>query len=431
MKNGQETGIDCGGPTCPSCPTCNDGIKNAQETGVDCGGPTCAPCNAACVNGTLTMVFDNYPQETRWEITSLTGQVLFSGNNYTGPLSTKNVSVCLPAGVCYRLKMIDSFGDGMCCTYGNGSYKLVFNGTTLASGAQYGASETKEFCVSGGPNPPAATCTDGIKNGTETAVDCGGQTCPACPTCTDGVKNGQETSIDCGGPTCIVCPTCTDGVKNGQETGIDCGGPTCLPCNPAGACVQAVLTIVTDNFPQENTWKLLNSAGQQIYSGGPYQVSSQTNNINVCLFKGQCYTFVINDSYGDGMCCSYGNGSYKIVYNGATLFSGNQFAASDSKQFCMPASNIEAAQTNENINFSIYPNPVQDLLYIRMSAQVNVDEEVNYEVFDLMGRKVKWGKMNLSTVNSIETSAMIQGTYLLRLSGAKEVLYNAKFQVID
>jgi hypothetical protein len=25
-------------------------------------------------------------------------------------------------------------------------------------------------------------------------------------------------------------PTCTDQVKNGEETGVDCGGPNCQPC---------------------------------------------------------------------------------------------------------------------------------------------------------------------------------------------------------
>jgi hypothetical protein len=51
------------------------------------------------------------------------------------------------------------------------------------------------------------------------------------PTCTDGIKNGGEIGIDCGGPTCPSCPqTCTDGVMNGDETGVDCGGATCPPC---------------------------------------------------------------------------------------------------------------------------------------------------------------------------------------------------------
>ncbi len=78
---------------------------------------------------------------------------------------------------------------------------------------------------------PAPTCDDGIQNGDETGVDCGGSECPDCiPTCDDGVQNGDETGIDCGGSDCPVCPTCDDGIQNGDETGIDCGGSSCDAC---------------------------------------------------------------------------------------------------------------------------------------------------------------------------------------------------------
>jgi len=57
--NGEETGIDCGGPDCPVCPTCSDGIQNGDETGIDCGGTTCdicATCDDGIQNGTETDV---------------------------------------------------------------------------------------------------------------------------------------------------------------------------------------------------------------------------------------------------------------------------------------------------------------------------------------------------------------------------------------
>jgi hypothetical protein len=48
--NGNETGVDCGGPECADCiPTCDDGIMNGEETGIDCGGPDCPlPCKTIC-----------------------------------------------------------------------------------------------------------------------------------------------------------------------------------------------------------------------------------------------------------------------------------------------------------------------------------------------------------------------------------------------
>ena len=77
-----------------------------------------------------------------------------------------------------------------------------------------------------------ATCSDGIQNGNETGVDCGGS-CPKCgpPKC--------RTDADCAaGSSCFMflCrvnpPTCVDGIQNGDETGVDCGGATCPKCGP-------------------------------------------------------------------------------------------------------------------------------------------------------------------------------------------------------
>ncbi|MEN8185967.1 MAG: hypothetical protein ABFR05_02425 [Bacteroidota bacterium] len=46
--------------------------------------------------------------------------------------------------------------------------------------------------------------------------------------CFDGIQNGDETGVDCGG-SCTPCPTCDDGIQNGDETSVDCGG-SCNPC---------------------------------------------------------------------------------------------------------------------------------------------------------------------------------------------------------
>jgi len=53
------------------------------------------------------------------------------------------------------------------------------------------------------PNHTESSCDDGMQNGDETGIDCGGN-CPACPACHDGMQNGDETGIDCGGR----CPEC-------------------------------------------------------------------------------------------------------------------------------------------------------------------------------------------------------------------------------
>ena len=49
LKNGEEIGVDCGGPICKPCATCSDGIQNQKETSIDCGG-SCSAC-PACSDG--------------------------------------------------------------------------------------------------------------------------------------------------------------------------------------------------------------------------------------------------------------------------------------------------------------------------------------------------------------------------------------------
>ena len=245
-------------------PTCDDGIQNGGETGIDCGGPNCEPCVCHGVEVTVSLTFDNYPEETSWQISD-GGTVLASGGTYPTAPDGSSLAVveCLPEA-CYTFTIFDSYGDGICCGYGNGSYSVSDEfGNILASGASFASSEATDFCVSsptdptcddgilngdetgvdcGGSCPACATCDDGILNGDETGVDCGGS-CAACPTCNDGILNGDETGVDCGG-SCAACATCDDGLQNGDETGIDCGG-SCDPCE-TGPCSYGVIN--TANF---------------------------------------------------------------------------------------------------------------------------------------------------------------------------------------
>ena len=160
----------------------------------------------------------------------------------------------------------------------------VCDGVGSCVGCVVGAQCGGLLCASNRCVPPS--CIDQIKNGAETSVDCGGAACGPCndgksclhasdcasglcsgtpracqtPSCTDGVRNGAETDVDCGGTCPTPCgpskgckldadclgnrcsgslclPACNDGVKNGSETGLDCGGHACAPCSNEGGCV--------------------------------------------------------------------------------------------------------------------------------------------------------------------------------------------------
>jgi hypothetical protein len=93
-----------------------------------------------------------------------------------------------------------------------------------------------------------------------------------------------------------------------------------------------VLELKTDNYGSETSWVLKKSDGTLVSDGNGY--SSNTNyNLPTCVDDG-CYQFSIADSYGDGICCSYGQGSYTLKLNGATVGSGGQFTNVETKDFC-------------------------------------------------------------------------------------------------
>ncbi len=111
------------------------------------------------------------------------------------------------------------------------------------------------------PCSEAGMCDMGVCTAEPRCVECledahcgAGHTCEpgnVCSRCDDGVKNGDETDVDCGG-SCLLCPgtcnvdadcpggycwqgscaRCDDGIQNGDETGIDCGllGGHCPIC---------------------------------------------------------------------------------------------------------------------------------------------------------------------------------------------------------
>ncbi|MEC9303145.1 MAG: hypothetical protein VYD59_01740, partial [Bacteroidota bacterium] len=86
------------------------------------------------------------------------------------------------------------------------------------------------------------------------------------------------------------------------------------------------LEILTDNFPTETYWILEDENGNIIdqISAGDLICSNTYYNWDIIVDPSICYTFTIYDSYGDGICCSEGNGSYSINYD-AFSYSGGSF----------------------------------------------------------------------------------------------------------
>src|SRR5207237_681320 len=96
-------------------------------------------------------------------------------------------------------------------------------------------------CVSGACGAPSTACNDEVIDGSGADVDCGG---PQCPRCRDGrscLGNNDCQNGNCSGGTCraVMMGNCMDGIKNGMETDVDCGGGVCPACRDLQRCAQA------------------------------------------------------------------------------------------------------------------------------------------------------------------------------------------------
>ena len=80
--------------------------------------------------------------------------------------------------------------------------------------------------------------------------------------CFNGIKDGDETGVDCGG-SCVPCATCDDGIKNGDETGVDCGGSDCEPCT--GMVTKSGMIEADETWTKNNIYLL---AGKVVVDEG-------------------------------------------------------------------------------------------------------------------------------------------------------------------
>ncbi len=110
----------------------------------------------------------------------------------------------------------------------------------------------------------------------------------------------------------------------------------------------------TDQYPSETTWQVTSSTGAVLYSGGPYSQANTIFNETWTFDEFDCYTFTIFDSYGDGICCDYGIGYYKLMdENNAVLIEGGEFGSEESKPFERYDENVVTADFMADLTFIV------------------------------------------------------------------------------
>ncbi len=180
----------------------------------------------------------------------------------------------------------------------------------------------------------------------------------------------------------------------------------------SSTCTDVTLILNFDDYPQETSWQI--TSNNQIVASGstyPIQQDGSTLALKECLESGK-YTLTILDSYGDGMCCRYGNGSYSLTFPGNTIASGASFGSYESTTFTIDNTSLttEDVITTEQLSITAFPNPVKKDRILNVTVQ---NKDAEYEIFNLLGNTVMKGKL---VQKSINTPQLPTGMYFLNIN---------------
>ncbi|MGA3015375.1 MAG: T9SS type A sorting domain-containing protein [Bacteroidales bacterium] len=184
----------------------------------------------------------------------------------------------------------------------------------------------------------------------------------------------------------------------------------------------ARLILHTDSMPQQTTWKVRNSSGAVVDSGGPYTLPGHTYVDTVHLPYLGCYTFTIYDSGGNGICCDNGTGVYYLYTStGVEIRSGASFGASESTELKMDWPT--AVEQFEKNGMKVYPNPFTE--EAKVTFYLMKTEDVNLYLYNATGQIVK--SFNKGTYPSgnqectIDASSLPSGIYMLKMQAGEQV----------
>jgi PKD repeat protein len=346
----------------------------------------------------VSLLTDDYGDETSWEIEDDQGNIVASGNGY-GDATQYTIPTCLADG-CYTFTIYDEYGDGICCEWGNGAYELLSpDGDVMGEGAEFEDNESIQFCLPFVVSPPVAAFT---ANGTDI--------------CTGEMVNYTNNSTPASGVTYAW-------TFEGGNPGISSSENPTVTYNSAGTFD---VTLVVTNSAGNNTSNQTNyitvepspsasasSTAENLWTGG-------NNGTATVVASGGTppYTYSWNNGGGNqATATGLDAGNYTVTVTDAngcqatsTVAVGNNVGIND----------VELAEA-----ITIYPNPTNGLISVELPSE---SEVIDITITDMVGRQVlKLPVSGLSRV-SVDFGDLTEGVYHMNFFTAeskatKKVVY--------
>jgi hypothetical protein len=201
---------------------------------------------------------------------------------------------------------------------------------------------------------------------------------------------------------------------------------------------KVVLKIKTDQYGEEFYWEMHDDQGNVLDfggneavgpdGGGQYQTApadpsaygaNQTIRDTLVLPANGCYSMYFVDAYGDGICCQYGAGYYKMYNIGSpssVLLEGASFEATETRPFGGAGfTNIE--DVISTADFDVYPSPATDILNV--DYVLNKKSNVQISITNTLGQVVKSQANETQSegyqLEVLRINDLAKGIYLLNL----------------
>ncbi|MCP4440958.1 MAG: T9SS type A sorting domain-containing protein [Aureispira sp.] len=370
-----------------------DDFNLTTTTGSNTGGGNTGGGNtgSSCVDGKidLSITTDQYGSETSWTLKDANGTTIESGSGYANSTSI-DLNWNLADGN-YTFEIVDEYGDGMCCSYGNGAYSINSGGTNLASGGDYGKSESTTFCVEN-----AST---------------GGGTTGGCPTIDFNTYpvisyGGSQDAgnFDASDPTTVVL---TGNSWKAIDYNYTVTANTVIEFEFGSTTQGEIHGIGFDNdnaISSDKTFRLYGTQSWGLANYDDYATSAGSWKA-YAIPVGQFYTGTFSKLFfaNDDDANKAGNSYFRNI----KIYEGSCGAKGANLEPEKYATAILQNQGENDFTVKIYPNPASNVLNVELDTY---DEGIDATIIDATGRQI-WSEHLDRGVNNINVSNLAPGMY--------------------
>ncbi|PWH83925.1 hypothetical protein DIS18_05065 [Algibacter marinivivus] len=247
------------------------------------------------------------------------------------------------------------------------------------------------------------------------------------PTCTDGIQNGDETGVDCGGATCPSCPPAgSELLTNGDfDTGVAApwGGNAANPVDDGSGNFVNEANIMTAGNPWDVSLSQgdlsLTDGASYTFSFDAYTATGTTRSMIVGIgqdtspFDANTVTTSLTDvktTFTYTLAANYGSAgsmNSRVIFD---MGAETGFVFIDNVSLQLVVLDVQDA---EKATFKTYPNPTYNTWTIKTD---NIQIQT-ISVFDVLGKQVLSLSPNTSEVE-VDASNLKSGLYFAQIKTA-------------